>query len=77
MCEPYWEYSYPEGWQLVEPITMQYIAGLVQVGTRELGIWVRNATAHYAYGPRTKRFRSTEEAKAYVLSTYLLTRVEE
>lgn len=78
MYPPYWEYKSGYGWQLEVPILMPYVNGLVQVGTRSTGVWVRNATVHYDdYTPSSKRFRNTEEAKAYALSTYLLMAVTE
>jgi hypothetical protein len=78
MYPPYWDHSSRWGWQLAEPILMQGIGGEVQVGTSYLGIWVRNATIHYDdCTPRSKRFRNTEEAKAYALSTYLLMAITE
>jgi hypothetical protein len=78
MYAPYWEYDDVYGWQLAVPKTMQYVNGLVQVGTDYPGVWVRNATIHYDdCSLSSKRFRSTEAAKAYALSTYLLQAVTE
>lgn len=73
MSTPYWEYSPEWGWQLAVPIMMPYINGMTQVGTDYPGITVHNAAVYYENtDTRTKRFRSTEDAKAYALATYML-----
>jgi hypothetical protein len=77
MHTPRWERNSEYGWELSVPAVVQYAEGPVQVGITYLGVWVRNATVYYDdCTPSPKRFRNTEEAKAYALSTYLLSVTE-
>lgn len=71
--DPYWEASPDGGWELTVPILIETAQGMCQVGTNNICYpFIYNATLCYEDGTKSKRFRSTEEAKAFALATYLL-----
>lgn len=68
---PRWEF-YEGVHNLIAPVLVEYTQGMVEVGTDETGIHIHNATVYANEERVAPRFRSTEEAKAFALATYLL-----
>lgn len=71
--DPYWEPASEGGWELTVPVLIETPAGMCQVGSSTICYpFIYNATLVYEDGTKSKRFRSTEAAKAFALATYLL-----
>lgn len=71
--DPYWEPAPSGGWELTVPMLIETPTGMCQVGSSSICYpFIYNATLCYEDGSKSKRFRNTEEAKAFALATHLL-----